>query len=233
MAAALTARIPIKDKHGRVVGEREVATYAGLLARAHAEGLKRIATKLLQIPHPDNGDVAIASAEVEMRDGTTFTGIGDASPRNVPSRIAEATIRMAETRAKARALRDATDIGIVALEELADLVEHRDDEPPRRAGPLASLVHKAINDVAARAEPQSAAVERPAGATPAEMSEPQHRLLLRLLAEQGVSGDAADARLRELAGVAATAQITMSTASRLIALHQNGRPNRVGNGAGH
>lgn len=227
MAAALTVRIPIKDRHGRTVGEREVATYAGLLARAHAEGLKRIATRLLQVPHPDNGDVAIASAEVEMRDGTTFTGIGDASPRNVPSRIAEATIRMAETRAKARALRDATDIGIVALEELADLVEHRDEEPPCGDGPLAPLVRTALAEAQAKATCNDAADERP-GSTPPPMSEAQHRLLLRLLAERGLDGDAAESRLRELASVDAATRISKSVASRVIEKLQHDRGN--GNG---
>ncbi|MBI1945953.1 MAG: hypothetical protein HYS27_09670 [Deltaproteobacteria bacterium] len=231
MAAALTARIPIKDKHGRTVGEREVATYAGLLARAHAEGLKRIATKLLQVPHPDNGDVAIASAEVEMRDGTTFTGIGDASPRNVPSRIAEATIRMAEARAKARALRDATDIGIVALEELADLVEHRDEEPPPGDGPLAPLVRKALAEAQAKATRNDVADERSDSTSPS-MSEPQHRLLLRLLSERGIDGDAAESRLRELAGVDATTSVSRGVASKVIETLQRDRP-AGGNGAAH
>ena len=48
----------------------------------------------------------------------TFEGIGDASPENVPPHILPHLNRMAETRAKARALRDAVKIGVVSFEEL-------------------------------------------------------------------------------------------------------------------
>src|ERR687898_241588 len=47
-----------------------------------------------------------------------FGGIGDASPQNVNRAIAPHLIRMAETRAKARALRDAINVGVTAFEEL-------------------------------------------------------------------------------------------------------------------
>jgi len=36
--AQLTTKIDIKDKDGRKIGEKEVATYAGILALAHDEG---------------------------------------------------------------------------------------------------------------------------------------------------------------------------------------------------
>ena len=61
-----------------------------------------------------------------MEDGRRFSGIGDASPENVGRNIAPHLIRMAETRAKARALRDAVNVGATALEELSD----GDDAPP-------------------------------------------------------------------------------------------------------
>ena len=93
--------------------------YAGLLDEAHARGLKRIETQLLQIPTTANDQVAIAQAAVETEAGI-FHGIGDASPANVPSHLVNAIIRMAETRAKARALRDAVNIGCVSLEETSD-----------------------------------------------------------------------------------------------------------------
>ncbi|MGH3146116.1 MAG: hypothetical protein ACRDTR_09990, partial [Rubrobacter sp.] len=59
-------------------------------------------------------------------DGRRFSGIGDASPENVGRNIAPHVIRMAETRAKARALRDAVNVGATALEELSE----GDDAPP-------------------------------------------------------------------------------------------------------
>jgi hypothetical protein len=218
MTTTLTTRIPITDGDGRVVGEKEIPTYAGVLARAHAAGLKRIRTKLIQIPCADNDDVAIVVAEVEMHDGRSFTGLGDASPRNVSSVIVEATIRMAETRAKARALRDATNIGTAVLEELAAPTAHRD------RGPLAGLVRRSVEEVAVRASRfaasdlvvSEAAATTTATAPPAPMTENQRRLILRLLAEQGFEGDAAEAKLRELAGAAASMPISKVQASALI-----------------
>lgn len=124
---------------------RKAVLYAGLLDLAHDQGLKRIQTRLLQVPDETNGHVAIAHAEIETAKGV-FSGIGDASPLNVARPMVTAIIRMAETRAKARALRDAVNIGEVALEELPD-----DDEPPAQRQP------STIQDRAAR---QSAAVGR-------------------------------------------------------------------------
>ncbi len=91
--------------------------YAGLLDEAHARGLRSIETELLQVPSAENGEVAIARAVVRTEDGK-FSGIGDASPQNVGRAIAPHVIRMAETRAKARALRDAINVGVAALEEM-------------------------------------------------------------------------------------------------------------------
>ncbi|HEX2742298.1 MAG TPA: hypothetical protein VHM69_17795 [Rubrobacter sp.] len=91
--------------------------YAGLLEEAHERGLRSIETELLQVPGVENGDVAIARAVVRTEDGK-FSGIGDASPANVNRAIAPHVIRMAETRAKARALRDAINVGVTAFEEL-------------------------------------------------------------------------------------------------------------------
>ncbi len=103
-------------------GEGQFVLYAGLLDEAHRQGLKSITTHLLQIPNESNGMVAICRAVVETEKGT-FSGIGDASPQNVNRSMVHHIIRMAETRAKARALRDAVNVGVAALEELGDLEE--------------------------------------------------------------------------------------------------------------
>jgi hypothetical protein len=111
---------------------KQYVLFAGLLDEAHSRGLRGINTELVQVPDETNGNVAIVKATAEMDDGRRFSGIGDASPENVGRNIVPHLIRMAETRAKARALRDAVNVGATALEELSD----GDDAPP--ATPSAS-----------------------------------------------------------------------------------------------
>lgn len=102
------------NRHGK-----DYVLYAGLLDEAHQQGLCAIKTQLLQAPSTQNGQMAICLAEVTTEKGT-FTGIGDAEPGNVNRAMANALIRMAETRAKARALRDAVNVSMLSIEELAE-----------------------------------------------------------------------------------------------------------------
>ncbi len=113
-------------------GGRRFVLYAGLLDEAHTRGLRSIETELLQVPNAENGEVAIAKAVVRTEEGK-FSGIGDASPQNVGRAILPHIIRMAETRAKARALRDAINVGVTALEELGDESEETLPEPTSEA----------------------------------------------------------------------------------------------------
>jgi hypothetical protein len=53
-----------------------------------------------------------------FQDGRVFEESGDATPGNVNARIKPHFARMALTRAKARALRDALNLAMVAVEEL-------------------------------------------------------------------------------------------------------------------
>jgi hypothetical protein len=100
--------------------------YAGLLDLAHQHGLKAISTTLVQIPSAGNGETAICHACVDTARGT-FSGLGDANPGNVSRMMLPHLIRMAETRAKARALRDAVNVGVAAVEELGELSEPGDE----------------------------------------------------------------------------------------------------------
>lgn len=109
---------------------KQYVLFAGLLDEAHSRGLVGIDTELIQVPEESNGQVAVVKATVQIEDASggsgdpsnlrTFSGIGDASPQNVSRNIVPHLIRMAETRAKARALRDAVNVGATALEELSD-----------------------------------------------------------------------------------------------------------------
>ena len=132
---------------------KDYVLYAGLLDEAHQQGLSAIKTQLLQAPTPQNGHVAICSAEVTTERGT-FTGLGDADPGNVNRVMANALIRLAETRAKARALRDAVNVGMIAIEELAE--NAADSLLADAAGPDA-----APRDLAAPPEPPARIVSLP------------------------------------------------------------------------
>jgi hypothetical protein len=105
---------------------RDFVLYAGLLDLAHRSGLVSIVTETVTTP---TMMTAVFKATVTFADGRVFTGHGDATPENVGRQIVPHLIRMGETRAKARALRDALNIGAASLEELGD------EEPAPVVGP--------------------------------------------------------------------------------------------------
>lgn len=113
----------IMDRQGK-----DFVMYAGLLDYAHRNGLARIATTLLQAPDKLNEYTCIMHAHVEFADGRAFDGVGDANPGNVSRGIAPHLIRMAETRAKARALRDGVNVGGACFEELGPRDPQSDDD---------------------------------------------------------------------------------------------------------
>jgi hypothetical protein len=191
--------------------------YAGLLDLAHSQGLRAIRTHLVQVPSEDNAQTAIVSAEVETDKGT-FSGIGDASPANVARAMLTCTIRLAETRAKARALRDAVNVGVAALEELGDVdelsgpAEGRSSNGVYTNGALASgpVVPATFEDVnganGARPSPSASAL-----ATPAQV-----RAIYSIARDQHkLSEGEVDERAQTMFG-AAPAELSRKQASELI-----------------
>jgi hypothetical protein len=201
MKQAFIVNIPIRNRDGNVVGEKQVVKYEGLLARAHEDGLRSIHTELVQIPSKANGDAAIVRAVVVTGRGT-FAGIGDATPGNVNARVTGHLLRVAETRAKARALRDAVNIGLLALEEL-DEVDAVDAvaEPPRIERPAP---HGPVNGTVSP-EPRDDL-----------MTQAQRRLLFRLAAERGVATEGIAKWLEDHAGLKDLRSWSKADASRLI-----------------
>jgi hypothetical protein len=99
----------VKRIHGR-----EFIEYQGLLAMAHEHGLQELAAEFISV----NPELALATAHAFFADGRKFWDAGDATPNNVHSQVKAHFPRVALTRAKARVLRDALNIGMVAVEEL-------------------------------------------------------------------------------------------------------------------
>ena len=150
---------------------RPFVLYAGLLDLGHRQGLRDITTTLVQLPSELNGSTAVVHATV-VTDRGTYTGLGDANPANVTRMMVPHLIRMAETRAKARALRDATNVGVTAFEELGEASPGAASEPawgsttssaaaaaagggtaaPRRVQPLEGPINETQRDAIASLE---------------------------------------------------------------------------------
>ena len=108
------------------IGNEDYVTFKGLLAEAHKRGICEVESTLLVGP-PAVEDYALFRATVKTEQGT-FTAHGDATPKNV--RFSDSFIRIAETRAMARAIRVATNIGRIAIDELPS-----EDQPPQPGEP--------------------------------------------------------------------------------------------------
>jgi hypothetical protein len=166
---------------------KDFVIYAGLLDLAHQKGLIKMAVDIIQNPTPENGHMAIAKATAESKLGGLFVDVGDATPTNCNAKVAKHLLRMASTRAKARALRDMTNIGITCLEELGDLNDIT--EEGTNLEPAAPTKGKASNKATPR--PASPAPVSPApingSAPPAKMSEAQERAIKNLAKRRGLT----------------------------------------------
>ncbi len=140
----------VKQEHVIDRQGKKMVLYAGLLDEAHEKGLVGISTDLVQVPNESNGNVAISTAVVDMGDGKTFSGIGDASPANVGRMIAPHIIRMAETRAKARALRDAINAGDLDIDG-----DEPVEEAPRQQSARSPRPAEATGDAASSDAPRA------------------------------------------------------------------------------
>jgi hypothetical protein len=92
--------------------------FEGLLQLAHARGLVALETTVVSV----SLDMAVCQATARFQDGRIFTDIGDASPENVAKHLRPHFVRMAATRASARALRRALNISACTVEELGEEV---------------------------------------------------------------------------------------------------------------
>ena len=124
----------MKKEHIINLQGKEFILFAGLLEIAHEQGLSEVSTEIVELR-----PAAVVKATVKTSKGT-FTGIGDASAENVNKMIAKHYIRMAETRAIARALRFATNIGITSVEEMGG------DEKEDNSSPVAKTYREPVKE---------------------------------------------------------------------------------------
>jgi len=106
----------LEPDHIIKISGKDFVTFAGLLDVAHKKGLKSIETELVD---KDWENVRfIFKAKVTLKNGSTAESYGDATQGNVARLVSAHLMRMAETRAIARALRWVTNIGMTSLEEV-------------------------------------------------------------------------------------------------------------------
>jgi hypothetical protein len=106
----------------QLLNGRLYVTCSGLLGIAFRKGCSGIVTAVQEnLSDPALGRWVFKATVFKRAHSKGFVGYGDADPTNVSSLLRGAELRIAETRATARALRKAFGIGLCAAEELGAL----------------------------------------------------------------------------------------------------------------
>ncbi|XPS88639.1 Zinc finger SWIM domain protein [Desulfosarcina variabilis str. Montpellier] len=210
-AVFLEKQVPKLDERWIMQIEgKEFVKYPGLLDLGHQKGISSIEVDIVKMPTKDNGNFAVCRATVMSKMGETFIDIGDANPNNCSSKVVRHLLRLASTRAIARALRSFTNIGMTAVEELADFNEAipeggQHENPNQKIKPTKKPAAKAPKKAPAasakpKAKPAPVATtmetqteKEPAdqnagkGNTGPRMSEAQKRAIYNLSRRRGIS----------------------------------------------
>lgn len=228
---------------------KDFVQYAGLLDLAHQYGLVKLEVEHLQFPTKENNQIAICRAVATSKNGAVFSDVADADPSNVNKMIAPHILRMASTRAKARALRDMCNIGITSLEELGsldDVLEENGQTKPssrsssksrkengQRESSLKENVdsthssHTQVNTQPANPSNPSAKNDNPhsseskTGVTP-KLSEAQRRAIMNLSQRRGIKETELESMAMKAYGLPVS-QLSPANASSFIrTLQQTG-----------
>jgi hypothetical protein len=167
-ASLIEKRMPkLNEKFITNIKGKDFVLYSGLLDLAHQKGLLKINVEAVQFPDVDNRNEAICKCTLMSARGEEFVEWGDANPKNVNPMISSHILRMAATRAKARALRDFTNIGITCLEELGTLEDVIGDNGSKtRKLPVKAIADDPKPPVAEAKPPQSETDIKPPATSP-------------------------------------------------------------------
>jgi hypothetical protein len=196
------------------IDKNQFVKYAGLLDYAHQIGISSIEVEPLQLPTKENGNSAICKATAVSKLGESFTDIGDANPANCNAKVAKHLLRLASTRAIARALRSMTNVGLTAIEELEDLNDVIGKGEPKAQPKGPRKVARKAKELAAKLKPEpktepkdsKAEAEEPSPAKEKgfpdkpSMSEAQKRAIYNLSRRRGISVEDLEARAMETYG---------------------------------
>jgi hypothetical protein len=106
----------VPAQHVIMIQGRSFVKFTGLLQMAHERGLVTLTADWTY----NDAELSLAHAVATFQDGRRFEESGDATPQNVTKKVAPHFRRVALTRSKARVLRDALGVDLVAVEELAE-----------------------------------------------------------------------------------------------------------------
>jgi hypothetical protein len=152
---------------------KDYPVFAGVLDAATKAGLRSLTTRVVQIPAPENGHLAVVMARAEFEDGRVFEDVGDCSPQSTSPQLASASLRLASTRAKGRVLRDSINVGQTMFEELPDLDEEvAQSVGTSRGGPSLYVAEPQPRPVAPEA-PAAAAADRARAAAARPVAAPE------------------------------------------------------------
>ncbi len=191
-----------------------ISSYMQVCLISHIRKISPASRLNSAVSSDENKNTAICKATVRTIDGKIFTDLGDASPENCNTRVAKHIIRMSSTRAKARALRDCSNVGITAIDEICDLSDvisddhTKDNVRPfvrhRKAQPLKSD-HETPEDVPANnapaeSKPKKARVAKHGNGGEKQVpliSEAQKAAMLNLSRRRGFSIEDIEQKIKE------------------------------------
>jgi len=208
---------------------KDFVLYSGLLDLGHQIGIQSMYVNPIQYPTKDNGNEAICTATLRSTDGRIFTEIGDANPKNVNAQVSAHVLRMAATRAKARVLRDFTNIGMTCLEELTDIDSIIGSDDNSKVIPMKPKNQRSSND---SPKPENTTAKTPGNnpkKTPgtteahptektadAKISTAQRNAILNIAKLKGYSEENVIKKVKEIFGTEEISEISASQASSFI-----------------